>query len=234
MSYFCHQKLGWWKTHCLWIYSGHAVSWGVNDFCHQCCKKIIWFQIACQFNVRFIHINCFTMENTSLYWFAIVNSWPCHHNDYEVMHCHGSIQQKMHCLWVHCVSFTFISCQWERMALHKRIIWAVNGIVKQVRKVFCLHHERSLMNCIITNKVSAFCHKKIDDYKWVTNRSHKLANVSKVIHWSWNMLSSLEWKYFAFDHCICSHKGWMCYGQMKPPLMMSDHTVQWKDFLPSP
>ena len=184
ISYFCLHKVGWWKTHCLWIYSNHAVSWGVNDFCRQHCKKIIRFQIACQSNVRFIHINCFTMENTSLYWFAIVNSWPCHHNDHEVLCCHGSIQQKMHCLWVHCVSFTSfrmrkltVSRQWEMTALHKRII------------------------------------------------RDKLTNVSKVIRRSRNVLSSLEWKYFTFDRCICSHKGWTCYGQMKPPLMISDRTV---------
>ena len=37
--------------------SHHAVSWRVNDFWHQHCKKIIHFHATSESNVRFVHIS---------------------------------------------------------------------------------------------------------------------------------------------------------------------------------
>ena len=73
----------------------HAVSWRVNDFWHQCCKKIIQFHASSQSSVRFVHIH-------NSQFIALHHK---NHKNHRVLHHHSSYQQKMHCLWVHCVSF---------------------------------------------------------------------------------------------------------------------------------
>ena len=115
--------------------SHHAVSRRVDGLRHCHYKNIIRFHMVCRSNVKFICFDCFAMECIELHHFTIVNLLHCHywcHKNHKVVCHHISAQQKIRCLWVHCVSFTSfrmskltIGCQWKMIGFHERIVHTV-------------------------------------------------------------------------------------------------------------
>ena len=184
LYYFCLHKLGWWKTHCLWIYSVGITrmwmkkKWGQTNVqvyamqfearrIHEkrlvkrwgqasvhamqslgesvisttnAARRLLVVQSGYDFHLCIrINSGCFPIRYsvpchcsirckihsqfyTCLHCFTIVSCLPGHHwhnKNYKVFRHHRSDQQKLHCLWVHCVSFMSfwtsklaVSCWW--------------------------------------------------------------------------------------------------------------------------
>ena len=83
-------------------YSCHAVSWRVdNNFVANAARRFA-SRLSIQYKIRshwLFHNGIYKIAYIKLHHFTIVHS---HH---KVLRHHISAQQKMHCLWVHCVSF---------------------------------------------------------------------------------------------------------------------------------